>query len=130
MGSGASEPPAIAALAAWLRDQGYDERTVADGGAFGTVQVAYTRAPLVVTLTAERGAWTIDIGHAGWPDEGYDLDVWSAALDQTATPAVPSSLEVQADALPARLDEIAAHADLREQLSAIAEARARARPRP
>jgi hypothetical protein len=123
----AAEPPAIAALAAWLRAHGFAERTVAEGGGFGNVQVAFTRAPLVVTMTADRGEWTVDVGHEGWPDDGYDLDVWSAALDQAATPAVPSSLEVQADALRARLDEIAAHADLREQLSAIAEARTRAR---
>jgi hypothetical protein len=78
-------------------------------------------------MTADRGEWTVEAGHDGWPDEGYDLDVWSAALDQTGTPAVPSSLEVQADALRARLDEIADRADLREQLSAVAEARTRAR---
>jgi hypothetical protein len=120
-------PPALAALAAWLRDAGFTERTVAEGGGFGNRQVAHTRPPLVVTMTSDRGAWTLDVAHAGWPDEGFDLDVWSAALDQTGTPPVPSSLEVQADALRERLDDMAAHEQLREQLSAIAAARTRHR---
>jgi hypothetical protein len=132
MGSASSSragepPPALAALAAWLREAGFTEQTVAEGGGFGNRQVAYTRSPLVVTMTSDRGAWTLDVGHEGWPDEGYDLDLWSAALDQTGPPPVPSSLEVQADALRERLGEIAAQADLREQLSAIGEARIRRR---
>jgi hypothetical protein len=119
----AARPPALDALDAWLRDQGF---AVAERGP----QVAYTRAPLAVTMTADRGEWTVEIGHVGWPDEGYDVEVWSAALDQTAPPAVPTSLEVQADMLRDRLPAIAGREDLREQLSAIADARDRARLGP
>jgi hypothetical protein len=101
-------PPVLRALGAWLRDAGFTE---ADG--------VYTRPPLRITFGADR----IDIAHVSWPDEGYDTDVWTAALDQVGTPLVPTSLEVQADVLRDRLDEIAAREDLREQLSAIAVAR-------
>jgi hypothetical protein len=111
-------PPALEALDAWLREAGFS--AAEERGA-----VTYTRPPLTVTMASERGEWALTAGHVGWPDEGYDADVWVAALDQVGTPSVPTSLEVQADMLRDRLDAIAEREDLREQLSAIEAARSR-----
>lgn len=93
-------PEVIGKLLDWLSDEGF--AVVAQQASGRANQFArFTGADRVVTITADRGAWSLSAGLEGMDSE-FHPDEWEAWLDGFDLAGELSTLEHQVDFLTSR----------------------------